>query len=139
MAQEFVTKQRFLHLLPAEKVLWQKWLSQFENAWEKYEYDVHVGKGLPYVGEGPEWAQSLVTLLTQKRIDVIAWRGTTLWIFEVKPGAAMSAYGELLAYRELYRTTFKYDGPIELAIVTDFLGPDDDYLFLKAGIHVFLV
>lgn len=135
----FITKQRFLHLLPAERELWSKWLSLNEQGWTDYTYDVHVGEGIPYTGSTEQWAQDLTKLLTQKRIDVVAWRQGVPWIFEVKPGAAISAYGELLAYRELYRKTFRYDGPLELAVVTNFLGPDDRYLMEGAGVHVFLV
>ena len=139
MPEPFILKQRYLHLMPVEKVLWERWMSQFRDAWSGYEYDVHVGEGMDYGGAEAPWVQDLVRLLTQKRIDVIAYRQGVPWIFEVKPGAAVSAYGQLLGYRELYRRQFRYEGPIELAVVTDFLGPDDRFLFEGAGIHIFLV
>lgn len=135
----FEIKQRFLHLLPAEKALWQKWLSLNSQGWTGYEYDVHVGEGIIVPEEYPEWGKYLSRLLTQKRIDVVAYRMGTPWIFEVKPQAGLSAYGQLLAYRELFMRQFPTATRPELAIVTDFLNPDEDYLYVKAGIHVFLV
>lgn len=139
MPEPFQLKKRFLHLLPAERELWSKWLSQYEKGWTNYQFDIHVGEGITFEEPREKWIQDLATLLTQKRIDVTAKRGKALWIFEVKPGAALSAYGQLLAYKELYRKTFKYEGAIELAVVTDRLGPDEKYLFRGAGIHIFLV
>jgi len=139
MSENFTLKQRFLHLLPAERELWERWLKLNGSGWYGYEYDVHVGEGVVYPGEGPDWAQDLAKLLTQKRIDVVAYRQGVPWIFEVKPDAGLSAYGQLLAYRELYRRQFRYEGPLELAIVTDRLTPDEDYLYRGAGIHIFLV
>ena len=135
----FITQQRFIHLLPAEKALWGKWFSQNEQGWYGYEYDVHLGEGIVYGGSEDQWAIDLAKLLTQKRIDVLAYRQGVPWIFEVKPQAGLSGYGQLLAYRELYRRHFNYTGPLELAIVTDILNPDEDFLYRGAGIHVFLV
>ena len=139
MVGEFQLKRRYVHLLPAERDLWQSWMDKNEQGWHSYEYDVHVGEGITPLAYEFEWERDLARTLTQKRIDVVAMRQGVLWIFEVKPGAAMSAYGELLAYQQLYRRTFKYEGAIELAIVTDRLGPDDEWLFKDRGIHIFLV
>jgi hypothetical protein len=125
--------------MPAEKALWQKWLSQNYEAWENYEYDVRVGDGVTYEGPGPDWMPEMVKKLTQKRIDVMAWRQGIPWIFEIKPQAGLSAYGQLLAYHELW-TKDNPDKPTpRLAVVTDRLTPDEEYLYLRAGITVFLV
>jgi hypothetical protein len=135
----FALKQRFIHLLPAEKALWEKWISQYEVGWSDYRYDVHVGEGITVTGEYPEWGKDLAKLLTQKRIDVLAYRMGTPWIFEVKPQAGLSAYGQLLAYRELWMKDHPTSTRPELAVVTDILNPDEDYLYRSAGINVFLV
>lgn len=136
---EFVTKQRFLHLLSTERSLWTRWLKQNGQGWTDYEYDVHIGQGITVVGEYPEWGKSLAKLLTQKRIDVVAWRQGIPWIFEVKPQAGLAAYGQLLAYRELW-VRENPEKPIpQLAVVTDLLNPDEEYIYRKAGIYVFLV
>jgi hypothetical protein len=135
----FEMKQRFIHLLPVEKALWQKWLSVNSQGWERYEYDVHIGEGITVTGEYPDWGKYLAKLLTQKRIDVLAYRQGIPWIFEVKPQAGLSAYGQLLAYRELFLRQFPTSTRPELAVVTDLLNPDEEYIYVKAGIHVFLV
>jgi len=135
----FVLKQRFIHMMPADKVLWEKWLALYSQGWERYEYDVRIGEGITVSEEYPDWGKDLARLLTQKRIDVIAYRQGIPWIFEVKPQAGLGAYGQLLAYRELYRRHFNYAGPLELAIITDLLNPDERFIYEKAGIHVFLV
>ncbi len=139
MPEPFVTKQRFVHLLPTEKSLWEKWFSVNSQGWEGYEYDVHVGDGITVVGEYPDWGKDLAKLLTQKRIDVLAYRQGVPWIFEIKPQAGLSAYGQLLAYRELFireRPTSTYP---QLAVVTDLLNPDEQFIYQRAGIRIFLV
>jgi len=139
MPEEFVLKTRFVHLLPAEKALWEKWLSRYQDAWERYEYDVHIGEGVTYESPEAVWIKDLAKLLTQKRIDVMAWRQGIPWIFEIKPQAGLSGYGQLLAYRELYLRENPGLVRVELAIVTDLLNPDEDFLYRSAGINVFLV
>jgi len=137
--EPFVLKTRFVHLLPVESKLWSRWLSLYENGWSGYEYDVHIGEGIIVSEEYPQWGRDLAKLLTQKRIDVLAYRQAVPWIFEVKPQAGLSAYGQLLAYRELFMRQFPTLGKPELAIVTDLLNPDETYLYESAGIHIFLV
>lgn len=140
MAEEaFELKKRFLHLLPTERNLWEKWFSKYSQGWEGYEYDVHVGEGVTVGEDYPDWARSMAKLLTQKRIDVLAWRQGRPWIFEVKPQAGLSAYGQLLAYRELWMRENPGKPRPELAVVTDILNPDEEYLYRGAGIHIFLV
>ena len=129
----------FVHMLPAERKLWEEWLIEFGKGWHGYEYDVRVGRGVDPGEEYPENIRRMARMLTQKRIDVVAWRQGVLWIFEVKPHAGLSAYGQLLAYEKLYRKTFGYGGPIQLAVVTEAMTPDERELYEEAGIKIFLV
>lgn len=63
-----------------------------------YEYDIRLG-GMTATGTASEdphvemWA-----ILTKKRVDVVAWRGSTPWLVEVKPVASFSALGQCLGY-----------------------------------------
>jgi hypothetical protein len=134
-----MVEYRFLHLLKAERELWREWMKRYGDKWSDYRYDVHVGEGVD-VGEGyEEWVRQFTKKLTQKRIDVVAKRQGILWIFEVKAEAGLSAYGQLLAYRELYRKTYQYDREIRLGVVTNNILKDEEWLYKNAGIHVFLV
>lgn len=130
---------RYPHMLPGEASLWSSFLRQFGKGWTDYQYDIHVGDG---ISVGPEYdimTQGLARSLTQKRIDVLAYRQGVLWIFEVKLQSAISALGQVLAYRELYRRTYTYEGVIELGIVSDRVLEDDRFAYSSFGIHLFLV
>jgi hypothetical protein len=130
---------RFPHMLQAESELWSAFLRDFGKPWSGWEYDVHVGEGISVGSAYDVMTQGLARALTQKRIDAVGHRKGVVWIFEVKLQAALSAVGQLVGYQHLYRITFKYEGPIELAIVTDRLLPDDERVFRLQGIHIFLV
>jgi hypothetical protein len=130
---------RLVHMMPADSVLWLRWLETNEQGWSGYEYDVHTGDGIVLPGAVDTWAIGMAISLTQKRIDVMAVRQGVPWIFEIKPQAGLSAYGQLLAYRELWLRDNPGVGKVELAVVTDLLNPDERFVYEKAGIHVFVV
>lgn len=126
-------------MLPVERLLWLAWMRENFQFWGGFLYDVHVGEGIPIDPAWPPNIRAASRSLTQKRIDAIAWRNQVLWIFEVKPDAGLSAVGQLLSYRVLYRKTFGYQDKIQLGIITDQINPDEKYLFDKFNIRIFLV
>lgn len=126
-------------MLPAEAALWSAWLSRYGTGWSKYQYDVHVGEGITVDPGYDIMTQGLARALTQKRIDVVAERRGEIWIFEVKLQAAINAFGQVMAYRDLYRKTYEYEGEIRLAIVTDRVLPDDRWVYRYNGVRLFEV
>jgi len=76
-------------------------------------------------------------MLTQKRIDVVAERDGEVWIFEVKPDAGLSAIGQVLSYRVLYKQHFREERPIKLAIVTTRVDDDIREVAKEYGIVVY--
>jgi len=130
---------KFPHMLPAEVPLWERFLEVWGKDWQKFDYDVHVGKGADPGPEVPEPYRSLAISLTQKRIDAVGYQDGVVWIFEVKPDAGLSALGQLKAYRVLYRETFGYRGPLRLAVVTDRLNDDERLVYRRYGIRIYEV
>jgi len=130
---------KWKHLSPAENVLWSRWMEKYGHLWHDYQYDVYVGKGRPPLPEWPDWLKELQEKLSRRRLDVLAWRDGVLWIFEIKPQAGLSALGQVLGYRELYRRDTGYDGEIKLAIVTDVLWEDIEYVYQKFDIVSFVL
>jgi len=131
--------KRFPHMLPAESALWLGFLRKFGSGWTNFQYDVHVGEGITLGPDYDVMTQGLAKALTQKRIDALGWRQGVPWIFEVKVQAALSALGQVMGYRALYVKTFRWEGDVRLAIVTDMVMPDDKYVFEAHGIKVFIV
>ncbi len=122
-------RPKYPHMSPYEVKLWDEFLWQFQDQYDRFEYDIHVGFGddMTHVKE-PTFAE-LGSFLTQKRIDAVGFTPSNITIFEVKPDAGLSALGQLIGYPPLYRRTLRPTLPIKTAIVTDFLNQDDRYLF----------
>ena len=130
---------KYPHLMPNEVPLWERFLAIWGKNFEGFEYDVRVGKGVDPGAEYPEPWRSLAIQLTQKRIDVVGRRDGIVYIFEVKPQAGLSALGQLLAYRILYRETFNYRGRLRLAVVTDRLNPDERLVYTRHLVEIYEV
>jgi len=129
----------FAHLLPAEAVLWSRWLRQQGRRAEDFRYDVRVGRGRPIpAGTDPIIARDWTTL-TQQRIDVVGTIDGVLTLVEVSPRGGRASFGAIELYRDLYRETFAYDGPLGMALVVGAIHPDFLRVAAQRGIRVYLV
>lgn len=125
--------------MPFEIPLWERFLERYGRDYDRFEYDVHVGVGVPL---DPTWEPTIANMariLTQKRIDAVGYKGDQITIFEVKPDIGLSGLGQLIAYRELYLRDTGYTGVLLLAAVTDNILPDETYVYEKQGIHIYVV
>lgn len=130
---------KYPHMLPADIVLWERWLARYKDEYERYEYDVHVGKVKPIYPTSPVDLMKLAEAVSRKRIDVVAWKEKVPVIIEVKPYAGLSALGQLLGYRILYAKEHPEEGVISLGCITDRLDEDMEYLFNHYGITIWVV
>jgi len=132
-------KLRFKHLLPAEVKIWNRFLSEWGSGWDWYEYDKHLGEGIEVLEYWEDKIKQLAKVLTQFRLDVVGHKDKVVTIFEIKPQAGIGALGQVLAYRELYLKEFGSDIDMGLAIVTDRVGPDIEYIYGRFGIKLYIV
>jgi len=132
-------RHKFAHLLPGEVAVWRRFLKRYEQQWDTFIYDVHVGKGsLPqddpanvYVGNY-NW-------LTRKRIDVVGWRDKRPTIFEVRARASLPLMGQLLGYKSLWMRANPDSEPPALYMICEYCQPDDQSIFEENGIFVVTV
>jgi len=129
----------FPHLLPREIAIWVRFLARHRTMCDFFQYDVHVGEGIDVSGRYPAEYVEMVRKLTQKRIDVVGFTPEKVFIFEVKPDAGLTALGELLAYIFFFSKKYKYDGLVQLCLVTDSIDPDTVDVLVSRGISVFVV
>ena len=138
MAAE-LRKKKYPHMMAQEIRIWKKFLKKHGHNFTKYRYDVHVGRGVGILpGFAPVLQQMAITL-TQKRIDVVAGRGSDVWIIEIKERAGMSAIGQLLTYRELYFKRFGFGRVSGLIVVAETTDPDVVDVLARFKIRLFLV
>jgi len=127
------------HLLPRERLIWERFLADHAAEFQWFSYDIHVGEGLPIPSDDPDPYRRMAKYLTQKRIDVVAMGpGGVLWLFEVKPHLGVTAMGALVTYEVLYRRTFGYGGPLQLALVGATVDYDLQQEWEARGVRVYL-
>lgn len=130
---------KYPHLAPEDIVIWERFLERYAGAYESVDYDIRVGEGEPPLPTlEPKYA-AMAKALTQKRIDAVAYRPGEIWIFEVKPRAALSALGQIISYTELYILTFNPTETIVPAVVCEMVDHDVKPLMTNRGIQVIIV
>lgn len=126
-------------MLPEERRIWDKWMKRYGNLFYRYDYDVRVGEGIEIQSGWEENIARMAKLLTQKRIDVVAYRAGEIWIIEVKPHAGVSAYGQLKVYEKLLRQRVGEGANIKLGIVCETIDPDVEKLLEQEGVKIWKV
>jgi hypothetical protein len=105
---------------------------------DRFAFSVHIGQGLAPDPTHPPNVQKATAYSTQKRIDLLAWRGLRPVIIEAKSRVDPSCLGQILTYRQLWLE----DNPdaLEPELVVIGRTSDDDTLrALQAhGITVYL-
>lgn len=127
------------HLVPFERDLLRRFITEHGNLFESLDFNVRVGGGRDVPpGVEPQF-EALWKKLTQKRIDAVGFRPGQVWILEFKGQAGLAALGQTLGYVQLYQRQFRPGSQIVPAIITDLLGPDDEFLFATNGVRIFIV
>lgn len=131
--------KKYPHLMVSDVRLWEHYLETVDHKFTSFEYDTHVGEGVKLEDSWEPETKRLAIALSEKRIDVVGWKALVPTIIEVKPGASMSAIGQVLSYRELFVRRFKEATRPLLMIVTDREMPDTAFLCKAFGIKLVVV
>lgn len=132
-------RRRFPAMLPREALIWRGWLQEHEREYDRFEYNVRLGEGLDPGPSFPDFVRRDAVLSTQKRVDAVGFRPGEVWIFEVKERAGLSAIGQLIGYRSLWRISHPDGNPVSMALVTNVPEPDLLPGLRDAGITLFVV
>lgn len=130
---------RFTEYLTAEIAIAKRWLLKHAAEYDSAETNVRVGKGFdPGPGTPDNYRQQNI-LASQRRIDMIVWKGIQPTIIEYKDRIGLSAIGQLVTYRTLYADAFPGSPVALLLAVGASIGPDVDTGFAAMGIPFELV
>lgn len=139
MVKEESKKLKYPHLLPEETKVWRRFLEKYEELFDRFDYDVHVGKGTrPPAPPGEIYADNFQRL-TQKRIDAVGWIGKKPTIFEVRPYAGFHLLGKLKGYRWFWMQKFPEEEPPTLGMVCEYISNEDREYYHAEDVHVFVV
>lgn len=104
--------------------LWRDFLRVYETAFTRFDYNVRIGQGLqPPLGASAEDA-ALWKKLTQKRIDVVAYRRDQTWIIEIDERPGARTFGQLILYYHMADRYVELSGTKINALVCRYLGFD---------------
>jgi hypothetical protein len=115
---------RYTHFKQSEIAIWERYLALEEAKQYSFTYDVHLGEG---VDPGPDYEPALREMwkhLTKLRADVVGEATDHVAIFEVKRRGDMTALGQLLTYRQLWRLKHRDGRRIRLVLVCEDVHPD---------------
>lgn len=130
---------KYPHMVPEEIAIWKRFLAKYGNRFDSFRYDVHVGEGVGRIPGYSKKDQDMFIRLTQKRIDVVAYKIGAAFIVEIKNRAGLSAIGQLIAYKRLYQEKYGRFSVAGLAIVAESVDQDVRHVAEAAKIQVILV
>lgn len=126
-------------LMPRECVILAAWLREHEPEYDRFEYNVRVGRGVDPGASWPDHLRQMAMLNSQMRIDAVGWQADTPTLIEVKDQAGPTAMGQLLAYEALWRVERPGAPTPALLLVTDHLQPNMATVAEARGIRVDVV
>ncbi len=129
-------RPKYKHMSPYETFLFDHYIGSLGRSADEYEFDFKVGVGRIPPTHLEEPYTSLSVSLSQKRIDALRRTAKGIEIIEVKADAALSALGQLLGYRLLYQQQEEPKVPVTLTVITDFVGPDEEFYYKRFQIEV---
>jgi len=130
---------KYPHMTPQENRLWSLWMQKFGFRFDAFDYDVHLGKGMPLKPEWPEYTKRQAKWLTQRRVDAVGYKRDEVWLFEVKPYIGASVIGQLTLYRDLWILEKGLPRRLQLAVVGRYMGYDLTPSLEKLMVKVYLV
>lgn len=135
-ADDILTAQQ---ILPLEKTVGRKWLLVHQAEYDRADFNVRVGKGVDigpgYSAQFRKQAQDV----SQRRIDIVLWKGNQPTIVELKDNIGISAAGQLELYQSLLPALYPGTPAALLIVVGNSIGPDLQAYYDSRSIKVFLV
>lgn len=138
MTGRFPFKQlaKYPHMKPEDVAVWERFLGLKPDYAETVDYDVAVGPGAPTNPEHPEEIQRDHIILTQKRIDVVCYRGEEHILIEVKPIANMRGLGQIITYSHLYAIDHPEAGALTRVVVAGSVERDLESIYAAQGVEI---
>jgi len=102
MRMKYEIRRNYPHMIGEERDVWERFIKENPGFFQEVEYDVHVGEGMTMPDNWSEKDLSWAQHLTQKRIDVVGFRGDEIVLVEVKRRVDLATLGQVLGYKFLY-------------------------------------
>jgi hypothetical protein len=100
-------KARYSHILEPDRTLFQLFIESNLYPYINLDFDVRVGNGRD---PGPTFTDNIRRMaihLSQRRIDCVAHTLSFIHIIEVTYSAGLTSLGQLIAYPQLYKASYR--------------------------------
>lgn len=133
---EFKPLTKYPGMKPEDIAVWDRFIIKNPGYFDTVDYNFPLGTGAPVNPDHPPEIQYDHTILTQKKVDVVGYRGDSITIVEVKPIADMRALGQALTYSHLYAADHPEALDIHRMVVAGSLERELDEVYSKQGIEI---
>lgn len=93
------------------------WLVQHADEFDDVDFNVRIGTALELGAGFDDATRRQAAIVTQKRADMVATKGTAVTIVEVKIRVSLAAMGQLLGYDVLYRLDYPQTSSVRLVAI----------------------
>jgi hypothetical protein len=129
----------YAHMKPRDIAIWERFIDEYPDAFEKCEYDVFVGDPPAFNTLWDNDEDKNQDALYRLKIDVLGHSPGRMDIVEVKPEAGPGAIGQLEGYYKLFMRDMAAGATVGKVLVTDMERPNMRYLCEQAGVALFVV
>lgn len=112
------------HLLEPDIDLWLRFLDKYEDKYTTFDYDVRIGHGRDPGNSFSPVMRNMGIELSQRRIDVVAYKENEIEIIEITVSAGLKCIGQLETYPILYKSTYKPFLPVTTLLLAEKLEAD---------------
>ena len=127
------------HMKPRDVEIWERFIDKFPDAYEKCQYDFGVGDIPAFIANASSIEGQKMAELYKLKIDVLAYKGDTIDLIEVKPRASAAVLGQVTSYVHLYERDEKPTLKVRPVILTDELLPNMELLSKVNGVEIIVV
>lgn len=119
-----------------ESAILRDYLRDYLHTFDRVSFTVRVGEGHTPDPSLPPRIQKQQKFVTQKRIDMLAWRGSQPVIVEVKYLVQPSALGQILGYRQLLTEELPDAPEPDLVVIGRATDPETTRILNSHGVTV---
>ncbi len=139
-AQRFESDRLKFPAMQVDEILvWRNWLELHQQEYDRFDYNVRIGKGHEIGPEFPENIRRDAMLTGQLRLDAVGYKGAQATIFEVKRRAGPQNVGQLLTYNAVWIGSALSPAPPLLVLVCADYSPNILPVIRDTGIHLDVV
>lgn len=131
-----LSQTQYPHLQLPESAIAREWILKHGADWDRIEFDVNLGTGQELDASYPQSTRDQARFLTQKRADMIAWRGTEANLIEIKRRVDFTAMGQLIGYATLFHADFPNVTDLQLTALGWNAVQDAEEVFHAHGLNL---